>query len=136
MARPQLEFTDQIGVMGFFSRRAPWPRSWPSTNDRPELEGKGLHPEFSSKVQAALIHGNRYDYLKVEAADPMYKRFEKAWGTRDQNADRWAQHGAAPYLTKTPPLCSSTPATPNPKDNQEQLALFDSELTAAGVEHV
>jgi len=60
----------------FFPRRTDgrFPRV---TNNRPDLEGAGSHPEISSSVQAALIHGNRYNYFKVEPDDPMFKRFEK-----------------------------------------------------------
>ena len=54
------------------------------TGDRPDLEGAGIHPGISSEVQAALIHGCRYDYAKLDSDDPMLKRFEKAWGPRDQ----------------------------------------------------
>jgi hypothetical protein len=87
-------------------------------------------------VQAALIHGGRYDYLKLAEDDSMYKRFEKAWGPRDDNREKWAIHGAAHFLSnKTPPMFLNT-SDAESKEYQEQLALFDRELTDAGIEHV
>ena len=70
------------------------------TNDRPDLEGDGPHRDVSSRVQAAMIHGNRYDYLRLRDDDPMLGRFEMAWGKRDANERRWAEHGAAHYLAR------------------------------------
>ena len=36
----------------------------------------------------------------VEETDPMYKRFEKAWGPYDANRAKWEAHGPAADLTK------------------------------------
>jgi acetyl esterase/lipase len=132
---PQLGFSDQIGAMGF-SRGGPMAALLAVTGNRPDLEGQGVHPEISSQVQAALIHGCRYDYAKLDSDDPMLKRFEKVWGSRDENPQRWDVHGAAMYLTKdaTPMFLNTSDA--ESKEYQDQLALFDQELTSAGVEHV
>ena len=106
------------------------------TGDRPDLEGTGVHPEISSRVQAALIHGCRYDYARLDSDDPMLKRFEKAWGPRDQDPDRWDQHGAAKYLTKDAAPMFLNTSNAESKEYRDQLALFSDELTSAGVEHI
>jgi dienelactone hydrolase len=131
-----LSMNGKIGAMGF-SRGGPMAALLAVTNDRPDLEGDGPHRDVSSSVQAALIHGNRYDYLKMQTDDHMYKRFEKVWGPRDTNADRWAAHGAFFYLKKDDavPMFLNTSAAES-QEYQFGLATFDSELTAAGVEHV
>jgi dienelactone hydrolase len=131
----ELGLNGKIGAMGF-SRGGPMAALLAVTADRPDLEGDGPHRDVSSSVQAALIHGNRYDYLKMQTDDHMYKRFEKVWGPRDANADRWAAHGAFFYLTKNAaPMFLNTSAAES-QEYQFGLATFDSELTAAGVEHV
>jgi hypothetical protein len=95
----ELGTTDKIGAVGF-SRGGPFAAM---------LAADGT-------VQAALVHGNRYDYLDLLEKDPMLARFEKAWGKREANRDRWAMHGASFFLDKTAAPCSSTPATPNPRN--------------------
>jgi len=131
-----LGLNGKIGAMGF-SRGGPMAALLAVTADRPDLEGDGPHQDVSSTVQAALIHGNRYDYLKMQTDDHMYKRFEKVWGPRDANADKWAAHGAFFYLKKNDaaPMFLNTSAAEE-KAYQFGLATFDSELTGAGVEHV
>jgi len=87
-------------------------------------------------VQAALVHGNRFDYLDLLPSDPMLTRFEKAWGPRDANRDRWAEHGATHYLTKdAAPMMLNTSDTESAeyRDGLEKLA---NRLKAMGVEHV
>ena len=87
-------------------------------------------------VQAALIHGNRYDYLDLLDNDPMLARFEKAWGKRDQNREKWAIHGAAHYLTdKASPMFLNTSDTESPeyRHGLERLAAL---LNQRGVEHI
>ena len=94
---PELGLSGQIGVIGF-SRGGPMAAILAVSNGQKELEGAGEHPDSSSDVQAGLIHGNRYDYLRLRADDPMLARFAKAWGASATNADRWAAHGALYYL--------------------------------------
>lgn len=111
--------SDKIGVMGF-SRGGP----------------VGALLATTGEVQAALVHGGRYDYLKLATDDSMYKRFEKAWGPRETNQEKWAVHGAAYFLSKrTPPMFLNT-SDAESKEYRDQLALFDRELTDAGIEHV
>jgi pectinesterase len=130
----ELDLNGKIGAMGF-SRGGPMAALLAVTPDRPDLEGDGPHRDVSSSVQAALIHGNRYDYLKMQTDDPMYKRFEQKWGPRDANADKWGGHGAFFYLTKNAaPMFLNTSAAES-KEYQFGLATFDAELTAAGIEH-
>lgn len=87
-------------------------------------------------VQAALVHGNRYDYLDLLPDDPMLARFEKAWGKREQNRQRWAIHGAVYYLTPdAAPMFLNTSNTESPefRHGLEKLA---ARLRELGVEHV
>lgn len=132
---PELDLNGNIGAVGF-SRGGPMAALLAVTGDRPDLEGDGPHRNVSSRVQAALVFGGRYDFMKVEPDDSMYKRFEKAWGPRDSNADKWADHGAAKYLTKDAAPMFLDTSNAESKEYQEQLALFAQELTDAGVEHV
>ncbi|HSV13712.1 MAG TPA: hypothetical protein VLI90_05595, partial [Tepidisphaeraceae bacterium] len=90
----ELHLDGQIGAIGF-SRGGPMAAYLAVTNGRADLEGDGPHLDVPSDVQAALIHGNRYDYTDLSDKDPMYKRFEKAWGPYDQNKQKWLDHGAA-----------------------------------------
>ncbi|MGN6369582.1 MAG: hypothetical protein ACTHN5_15090 [Phycisphaerae bacterium] len=101
-----LGLNGNIGAIGF-SRGSEWAAILAVTNEskNPSLEGDappGLHKDVSSNVQAALIHGARYDLSAITPDDPMYKRFEKAWGTREDNPEKWAAHGPAYYLPKDP----------------------------------
>lgn len=82
----ELGTNGKIGAIGF-SRGGPFAAMLAVTGDEPE-----------SQIQAALIHGNRYDYLNLSAEDPMLSRFEKAWGPLETNRETWAKHGAAHYL--------------------------------------
>jgi hypothetical protein len=99
------------------------------------LEGDGEHLDQSSAVQAALIHGCRYDYAHLDEDDPMLKRFEKVWGTRDSNVEKWDAHGAVKYLTKDAAPMFLNTSDAESKEYRDQLALFDQELTKLGVEH-
>jgi hypothetical protein len=88
-------------------------------------------------VQAALIHGNRYDYLDLLPNDPMLARFETAWGNRDANREKWAVHGASHYLKKetAEPMFLNTSNTESP-EYRDGLATFSRRLDGLGVEHV
>jgi hypothetical protein len=131
----ELHLNGQIGAIGF-SRGGPMAAMLALTGDRSDLEGDGPNRQVSSRVQAALIHGNRYDYTDLSEKDPMYKRFEKAWGAYPENKQKWLDHGAAAYLTKnaanTPMFLNTSNA--ESKEYQDGLAQFEKELTAAGVE--
>src|SRR5207245_884512 len=110
------------------------------SNGRKDLEGDGPHQGVSSAVQAALVHGNRYDYLDLLPADPMLARFEKAWGKRDENEQKWAAHGASYYLPKDAKDAKTVaPMFLNTSDAESAeyrngLAQFDRRLTDLGVE--
>jgi hypothetical protein len=66
----------------------------------------------------------------------MFKRFQSVWGPRDQNADRWARHGAPNYLTKDVcPLFLDTSASES-KEFRAGLAAFHDDLTAMGIPHI
>jgi hypothetical protein len=92
-------------------------------------------PNDPAAIQAALIHGNRYDYLNLLATDPMLPRFTKAWGELESNRTVWAKHGAAYYLDKTAaPMFLNTSDKESP-EYQDGLAKFDKLLTDRGIEH-
>ena len=131
----ELGLDGNIGVMGF-SRGGPMAALLAVTGHHSDLEGDGPHRDVSSRVQAAMLHGNRYDYLQLRDDDPMLRRFEKAWGPRDANADRWAMHGASFYLTKdAAPMFLNTSDTESP-EFRDGLANFAMRLKETGVEHV
>ena len=116
---PQLGMNEKAGAIGF-SRGAPFAAI---------LAGQG-------DVQAALVHGNRFDYLDLLPNDPMLPRFEKAWGKRDENPDRWSVHSAAMYLSKNAaPMYLNTSDAESP-EYRDGLAKFAGRLDHAGVEHV
>jgi hypothetical protein len=116
---PQLGTNGKIGAIGF-SRGAPFAAILAAQGD----------------VQAALVHGNRFDYLDLLPTDPMLPRFEKAWGKRETNGDKWAAHGAATYLTKNAaPMFLDTSNAESP-EYRDGLAKFAKRLDDAGVEHV
>jgi acetyl esterase/lipase len=115
----ELGMNGKIGAIGF-SRGAPFAAI---------LAGQG-------DVQAALVHGNRFDYLDLLPNDPMLARFEKAWGKREANRDHWAIHGASRYLTKNAaPMFLNTSAAESP-EYRDGLTKFAKRLDEAGIEHV
>jgi hypothetical protein len=66
----------------------------------------------------------------------MLARFTKAWGARDANRDRWAEHGAIHYLTKDcPPMFLDTSDAESP-EYQDGLAKLNQRLDQLGIEHV
>ena len=68
-----------------------------------------IKSEIDRNIQTVLESGQ---YVM----GPMLKRFEKAWGRRDANAERWASHGAAKYLTKdAAPMFLNTSDTESPE---------------------
>jgi hypothetical protein len=131
---PTLGTTDKIGVIGF-SRGSPLATLLAVTGGAKEFEVGGLHPEQSSRVQAALIHGERYDYTALKSDDPMYKRYEKAWGTREARPELWEARSPIKYVTKDdPPMFLDTSNAEEPI-YREQLAMFEKKLTEVGVPH-
>lgn len=130
----ELNLSGKIGVIGF-SRGGPMAAILASTNGRQDLEGDGEHLDQSSDVSAALVHGNRYDYLDLLPNDPMLARFEKAWGKRDDNKEKWAVHGALFYLRETAApmfLNTSDAESPEYRDGLKKLA---DKLTAVNSIH-
>jgi acetyl esterase/lipase len=131
----QIGGNGRIGAIGF-SRGGPMAALLAVTSGRAELEGDGAHKNVSSAVQAAMIHGNRYDYLHLSGDDPMIPRFTQAWGPLDSRQNAWAEHGAAHYLSKdAPPMFLNTSDTEAP-EFREGLARFDLLLTQLGIRHV
>ncbi len=140
-----LGLSDKIGAIGF-SRGSEMAAILAVTNGNSSLEGEappGLHKDMSSSVQAALIHGARYDLMAIGADDPMYTRFEKAWGPRETNAEKWMMHGPANYLPKDADLARRTVAPmflntsdKESKEFREGLELFSKRLDSLGVERV
>jgi dienelactone hydrolase len=87
-------------------------------------------------VQAALVHGNRFDYTQLRPDDPMLKRFEKAWGPLEANRDRWAAQGAMHYLgERAAPMFLNTSDTES-AEYRDGLQKLSDRLTQLGVEHV
>jgi len=125
----------KVGAIGF-SRGGPFAAMLALTNGRADLEDDGAHRGVSSAVQAALIHGNRYDYLNLRPDDPMLARFEKAWGPRNANERRWAEHGAAHYLTRDAAPMFLNTSDAESAEYRDGLAKFDARLTELSVEHV
>jgi acetyl esterase/lipase len=123
---PELKLNGKIGAIGF-SRGGPMAAllAVTSTNNDP-----------TTAIQAALIHGNRYDYSDVSPDDPMYARFEKAWGPRDANALRWAEHGAAHYLTQDAAPMFLNTSDSESKEFRAGLEQFAKLLNEKGIDHV
>ncbi len=125
----------KIGAIGF-SRGGPFAAMLAVSNGRKDLEGDGAHPDVSSDIQAALIHGNRYDYLDLLPTDPMLPRFEKVWGKQGENKDKWASHGAVTYFGQSiAPMFLNTSNAESP-EYRDGLAKFEKRLADLGVEHV
>lgn len=134
-ATATLGISDRIGAIGF-SRGGPMAAFLAVTNGRAEFDVGGEHPAISSDVQAAFVHGNRYDYSKLRADDPMLARFEKAWGPREQNADRWLAHGAVHYLRDSAaPIYLSTSDTES-AEYRQGLADLREALFNRSLDHV
>jgi dienelactone hydrolase len=115
----ELHLNGKIGAIGF-SRGGPFAAILAAQGD----------------VQAALIHGNRYDYLDLRADDPLLPRFEKAWGPRDSNQNKWAEHGASYYVNKnSSPMFLNTSNTESP-EYRDGLETFAGQLRQQGIENV
>jgi hypothetical protein len=93
-------------------------------------------PAGSSAVQAAMVHGARFDFAAIGPEDPMYARFEKAWGPRDANREKWLSHGVVNYLTKdAAPMYLNTSDAESP-EFRKGLTVLAKRLEEVGVEHV
>lgn len=114
----ELNMSEKIGAIGF-SRGGPFAAILAAKHD----------------VDAALVHGNRYDYLDLLPNDPMLPRFEKAWGLRDGNKDKWAAHGASIYLTKDAAPMFLNTSNAESAEYRDGLSKFDARLTQLGIEH-
>lgn len=132
--QPELNLNGKIGALGF-SRGGPMAAFLAVTNGRPEFDVEGEHQAVSSDVQAALVHGNRYDYSALQADDPMLARFEKAWGPFEANREKWLAHGVAFYLRDTAaPMYLSTSQTESPEYRQGLRQLHER-LLERSIEH-
>ncbi|GIW76708.1 MAG: hypothetical protein KatS3mg104_1771 [Phycisphaerae bacterium] len=113
----QLGLDTRIGLMGF-SRGATMAVSVASE--------PGL-------VQAALVHGNRFDYTRLLPDDKMMPRFEKAWGPP---GEKWVRQSAMHYLSREcAPMFLNTSNAESP-EYQLGLKQLHDKLTELGVEHV
>ncbi len=129
-----LGLNGKIGAVGF-SRGGPMAAFLAVTNGRAEFDVGGEHAGVSSDVQAALVHGNRYDYSKLSDADPMLERFAKAWGGRETNRERWLAHGAAHYLVeRAAPMYLNTSDTES-AEYREGLRALHEKLLTLGLDH-
>jgi hypothetical protein len=87
-------------------------------------------------VDAALVHGNRFDYLNLQSDDPMLARFTKAWGDPKTNPERWSSHSVLPLLTeKSSPMFLNTSDKESP-EYRYGLEQLHKALVGKGVEHV
>jgi acetyl esterase/lipase len=131
----KLALADKIGVIGF-SRGSPLAALLAVTGGNKDFEVGGINADVSSTVQAALLHGERYDFMALTAVDSMYNRFETAWGKRADQPQAWDAHSAIRYVSKdSPPMFLNT-SDKEEVTYREQLALFEKRLTDKGVEHV
>jgi acetyl esterase/lipase len=135
----ELGLSGKIGVMGF-SRGSNMAALLATTGGIVELEGDAdrLHPDVSSRIQAVMAHGGRFDFTNLRSDDPMLARYAKAWGPRETSAERWAAHGALHYFGKGEPAAPMFLNTSNAESPEfrDGLALLAKRLKEAGVECV
>jgi dienelactone hydrolase len=121
----ELGMNGKIGVIGF-SRGATMAAFLAVT----------ARKDSSCRVQAALIHGNRFDYMNLRPDDPMLPRFEKAWGKREQHPGAWISHGASHFADRdAAPMFLNTSDAESP-EYRDGLEKFAKRLEELGVEHV
>lgn len=116
----EIPLSGRVGVMGF-SRGATYAAMLACGGD----------------VDAALVHGNRFDYLNLRIDDPMRQRFEQAWGPLPANERVWASRSAITYLNadRAAPMFLSTSDTESP-EYRHGLEQLRQHLADAGVRHV
>jgi dienelactone hydrolase len=116
----ELGLNGKIGAIGF-SRGATFAAMLSATRD----------------VDAAIVHGNRFDYLDLLPDDPMLARFTKAWGPVEQNRERWALHGAVHWLDAkrgAAPMFLNT-SDAESSEYRDGLEKLHRRLTAMGITH-
>lgn len=119
----ELGLSGRIGAMGF-SRGGP-PVAMLAARGRDD-----------SAIQAALVHGNRYDYLNLLPDDPMRQRFQAAWGPAQENREHWANQSVVTFVgAQTAPMFLNTSATESP-EYRHGLEQLRRSLAATAVEHV
>ena len=126
--------SERLGVIGF-SRGGPFAAMVALNNGDSFMTSDDPH---SADVQAALVHGNRYDYLDLLPNDPMLPRFKKAWGDPFEKASEWASHGAIAFMKdakQVAPMFLNTSRTES-AEYQDGLAKLAKRLGELGVEHV
>lgn len=131
----ELGLSGDIGALGF-SRGSAMAAMLAATCNRPDLEGDGPHQGISSQVQAAVVHGGRFDYLNLRADDPMLGRFEKAWGRLAEHRDSWARQGVVHYLAKDAAPMFLNTSNAESAEFRDGLALLAARLKELGVQHV
>ena len=127
-------FGKRVGVIGF-SRGGPFAAmtAMNSAFANADVDWRARHD-----VNAALVHGNRYDYLDLLPADPMLPRFKKAWGDPTTQPDEWSKHSALHYLSdpkRVAPMFLNT-SRKESAEYQDGLAKLHNRLTQLGVDHV
>ena len=123
---------DHIGVMGF-SRGSGQAGILAMSGGIKELE-KGPHLEYSSRVQAALLHAGRMDHLALLTDCPqMARTYEAAFGDPVKNRKVWADHSAITYVTDDDP---PTFLSVGSEDwyRTKQISLMAEALKKTGVE--
>lgn len=130
-----LNLDGRIAAMGF-SRGGPMAAFLAVTNGRAEFEVGGEHLGTSSDIQAALVHGNRYDYSTLAEDDPMLARFEKAWGPKRENETRWLAHGAIYYLRESAAPMFLNTSDAESAEYRRGLQRLHEVLLEKGIEHV
>ncbi|MHC4983845.1 MAG: prolyl oligopeptidase family serine peptidase [Planctomycetota bacterium] len=124
---------EHIGVMGF-SRASGQAGILAMSGGMEKLE-KGPHLDYSSRVQAALLHAGRMDHLALLMDCPQVGRqYLDAWGDPEKNLEKWKAHSAISYVTRDdPPTFLSVGQ--NDWYRVKQIGLMGEALKAAGVEH-
>jgi pectinesterase len=145
------QLSDRIAVMGF-SRSSGQAGILAFSGGLDDLEGDGPHRQFSSRVQAAVLHAGRMDHeLLTQSGHPIAKTYISAWGPPvtaeelsqadaakraelDQRRQRWRAPSAVTYVTPDDPptfVCVGEDDEYRPP----QMASLAAALSQAKVEH-